>query len=190
MKPKIKYKSIYRMSVLLVPGDVHSEPTVRGVEGWLLGNLCYGGHRLHLLLHRQDPGGVSVRRRRSDGGTSESTRLLRLHCESLLRRNVGWPGCQLRANDRTVDDMHSVRCGLWGPDDRDLPRRRLGHPLVDDAHWHPPGALGLPQVLAPRLHAKLLVHHVTHLHKYHHSGLLFTGPPRVGLGQGQMDPGL
>lgn len=47
--------------VEFVAGYVHREPAVRSVEGRLLGHPRHGWHSVHLLLHRQDPGGVSVR---------------------------------------------------------------------------------------------------------------------------------
>lgn len=47
--------------VEFVAGYVHREPAVRSAEGRLLGHPRHGRHSVHLLLHRQDPGGVSVR---------------------------------------------------------------------------------------------------------------------------------
>lgn len=47
--------------VEFVAGYVHREPAVRSAEGRLLGHPRHGRHSVHLLLHRQDPGGVPVR---------------------------------------------------------------------------------------------------------------------------------
>lgn len=169
---------------MFVAGYVHREPAVRGAEGRLLGHPRHGRHSLHLLLHRQDPGGVSVRGGCGDWRAGAGARLLRRHRACLLRRAVGRSSGQLCADDRAAHDLHPIRRGLWRPNDRHFPQRLTRHPQLDDADWHLSDTAGLPQVVASRVHAQLLVHDVPHLHQHHHPRLLPARSTGVGMGQG------
>ena len=62
---------------LLCLGNVYRVPAVRGVPRWLLGHPGYGRNRLHLLLYRQDPGGLPVRDQRVRGDDEGALQLQR-----------------------------------------------------------------------------------------------------------------
>jgi len=93
-------------------GYVCGVTAVRRAARWLLGDLGDDRHCLHMLLHGQDPGGVPVRAGLEHRPTGPSARLVRVDRPGLLRTGMGRAGSERGANDRTADDVHTVRGGV------------------------------------------------------------------------------
>lgn len=162
-------------------GNVRGIVAVRRVARWILGDRGHGRHRVHMLLHGQDTGGVPVRVGPEYGPEGPGPGLIRVYSPRLFRSRVGRPGRQRGPDDRAAHDVHTVRGGVRRPDGGHVPGRHDRHAQLDDDHRRAAHTARVPQALAPRVPAEFLVHHVAHTHKHYHTGLLRAGVAGLGL---------
>lgn len=168
-------------------GNVRGVAAVRCVAWWLLGDTGHGGHRVHMLLHGQDTGGVPVRAGPEHGPKGPGAGLVRVDCPRVFRAGVGRPGRERGPDDRVTDDVHTVRGGVRRPDGGHVPGRGDRHAQLDDDYGRVAHTARFPQTSASRVAAQLLVHHVAHSHQHHHTGLLRVGAAGLGLEQSEVD---